>query len=515
MKQPNAFDDLIRQRIDELPPGPARGWDALASRLDAGAAAADPSATDSVVADKLSSLSPLPPAGSWEVFAKKLATAEAATVDQVDELVSTGLRQSAPATVSGWALLAARLETIGKRREMVGCMKVTEAAFLLSMLLLYVQFAPTTIDTQGVATAPSVAAADEVEAVAPNTSPATLPTSTESSTAIQADNREISKFSRDASRVTRVAVLPALPLHDRRVVSQSTFVPGGDPAVPRTALTVGTEPVVEPRRLTTAPQPALELPLVEHPEPIRYYINAFVSPVDVNQIVTKEDLSLGIYDQSALSTGYSAGVLVDVMQGKNGIQTGVFYGYRSYVPAEILRLQRFRSVEVEGKVRYGRLRYHTVSIPLNYERVISRTDNWQVTLGVGAAANLILSSEFRLQGDYTLQDLERQIAEFRELPLVKSRAGLKSFSNDAGRRDILYPNAGALEGGSLVDNTGLYLSSHLRVERLLDSRWSLYFSPTVSRLFTLREGSGGKGPLQDRIHNAMFRVGTRYRLTGK
>lgn len=502
MKQPNAFDDLIRQRIDELPPAPARGWDALASRLDAGAATVDPSAADNLVAEKLSSLAPLPPAGSWDVFAKKLATAEAATVDQVDELVSTGLRQSAPATVSGWALLAARLETIGKRREMVACMKVTEAAFLLSMLLLYVQFAPTTIDTERVATFPSVAAAvAEVEVV--------------EHVVEQVERTPVVEAARSASVATRVPLLPT-PSVDQLRVASTISLATAEPAKARpAAATIGTSGTVEPRRLTTALQPALELPLVDHPEPIRYYVNAFVSPVDVNQIVTKEDLSLGIYDQSALSRGYSAGVLVDVMQGKNGIQTGVFYGYRSYVPAEILRLQRFRSVEVEGKVRYGRLRYHTVSIPLNYERVISRTDNWQVTLGVGAAANLILSSEFRLQGDHTLQDLERQIAEFRELPLVKSRAGLKALRNDSGRRDILYPNAGALEGGSLVDNTGLYLSSHLRVERLLDSRWSLYFSPTVSRLFTLREGSGGKGPLQDRIHNAMLRVGTRYRLTGK
>ena len=501
---PHPLDDLIRRRLADLPPPPPRGWEALQQQLDAAAPEPDLSATDTVIAGQLADLAPALPVGGWAAFEQKLSAAEASTTAEVDRLVSTGLERSAPARVSGWALLAARLDTIGKRREMVGYMKVTEGAFLLSMLLLFVQFAnlPLVRSTHQLAQADGsagnvqllpiapLAPVPQVRSATPRTGAATLP----------------APVVADAAVV--VAPLPTLTLAVR--------VPAVEPRLTSPAARAIASTAYLARRWSASVKPALALPLPDAGEPIRYYLNVFASPLDLNQVNTLANEQLGIFARTLLSRDWSAGALVDITKGKNGMQVGLIYGNRSYVPAEILVLedQRRRRQEDPNRVRFGRLLYNTVSIPLNYERVVRRTDNWQVSVGVGLSANIVLASEFRLAAGFTYDDLRKQVEFYRE-ELYTTGKITKPAGFQKGLNDIVDPPTGYLQGGSLIDNTSLYLSGNVRVERLLDDRWSLYFSPTVSRLFTLREDDGGKGPLQDRIHNTMLRVGTRFRLTDK
>ena len=510
---PHAFDSLIRQRLAALPPSPTRGWEALQQQLDT--SVPDPAATtatDDVLAEKLTALAPAAPAGSWATFEQKLAAAEATASAEVDTLVTSGLERSAPVRVSGWALLAARLDTIGKRREMVGCMKVTEATFLLSMLLLFVQFGSLSI-----ATHPAVA-------FAPAAPPfpiegATVQDGVEPSTPVPPSAMTMGSTTKpDVAKVTRkVALLPAV---QRDGFVSSTAGPKVPSLVgPSAMLAQATSPVDKisyaARHLTTAVKPALSLPLPDATEPIRYYLNVFASPLDLNQVNTRANPTLGIKERTLLSKDWSMGALLDITQERNGIQVGLIYANRSYVPAEILVIedQVRRDMEEPGPVRFGRLRYNTVSIPLNYERVVRRTDDWQISLGIGIAANVVLASEFKLADNVTREELARRVDNYRRYLLEDGK--LKPGGLGKGVNDFLHPPTGYLQGGSLIDNTSLYVSGNIRVERLLDERWSLYFSPTVSRLFTLREDDGGKGPLQDRIHNTMLRVGTRFRLTDK
>ncbi len=511
---PHPLDDLIRRRLADLPPPPARGWTELQQRLDA-AAPPQPAATaDDLLSEKLAGLTPALPAGSWAAFEQKLSAAEGSTTTEVDQLVSAGLERSAPARVSGWALLAARLDTIGKRREMVGCMKVTEVAFLLSMLLLYVQFGtPTTPRSEQQLARSKSGLPTEVDLLA--ATPPALPLSVTAP-----PTRSTAADASHASR-TRTAVAPLSVAVPTRL-PESAALRLAAAALPKrtTTSTDLTSPVdrtaFSAKRWSTGIKPALALPLPDAGEPIRYYLNVFVSPLDLNQVKTLANPGLGIEAGTLLSRDWSLGALVDVMKGKNGIQVGLIYGNRSYVPAEILVLEdrRRRRQEDPNRVRFGRLLYNTVSIPLNYERVIRRTDDWQVSVGVGLSANVVLASEFRLADGFTYDDLRRQADLYREELFLAGKL-TKSSGLQKGFNDFVDPSTGYLQGGSLIDNTSLYLSGNIRVERLLDNRWSLYFSPTVSRLFTLREDDGGKGPLQDRIHNTMLRVGTRFRLTDK
>ncbi len=495
----NHFDDLIRQRINDLPPAPPRGWEGLERRLDV------PHPTDAALAAKLAALSPTPPAGAWEALSEKLAAREEDNAAAVDQAVAGSLHQVAPARVSGWSQLAARLELTGKRREMVASIKISEAALLLSLILLFIRFGTLPSEFKKPQAQLLTGSGFPIAAIAP---PA---------------------HHHDLAAASPVVPLPAAraPITPVRARALAPL-PRVEFAPPRTSAPTLPAPRPSPFPVLTeqlpglsfgvqsamGPPPALGLVEALGPKPIRYYLNLFVSPVDLNQIITQENQFVGIQAGSDLTTGHSFGTLLDINQGVNGIQIGLVYGYRAYVPAEILRLESRQPISgAEDPIRYGRLRYHTVSVPLNYEREVFRNDRWQFSGGLGMSMNIILSSKFRLDGIYTTEDLERQIAQYRQV--LQDEGIIPVTGRASGTHEILHPEAGYLQGGSLLDNSSLYVSGNFRVERLLNDRWSLYFSPTVSRLLTVRPGDGGKGPLEDRIHNAMLRFGTRIRLTDK
>ena len=496
MKETHPIDDLIRQRIADLPPGPARGWAELERRMDRHEPA------DAAVADKLGALAPTAAAGSWAVLESKLAAAEAGQLAAVDQAVATGLQQAPPTPPSGWAQLAARLELIGQRREMVACLKISEAALLLSLLLLMFRF--------GAEEAPrELIAEPATEMDAPADRPAA------SGSAVSEQKEPAANAGRPAPKVKSTTTPTPKAVEVLSRAPGYTVAPQS-PALPK--LTLGASgvegiptvdyDVTDTHRRLFVPGPS---PILGTDDPVQYYLNVFVSPVDFNQVVTLENPSLGIQAQNKLSTGYSAGVLVDMNQGHNIFQFGLTYGYRSYVPAEILNIQQDASfTPPDEDIRYGRLTYWSVSLPLNYQRELAANDHWRFAAGAGVAMNLILNSKFQLADGYTKEDLKRNINNF-----ISANGSSHDGRAISTRRNILDPEGGYLQGGSIFDNTSLYLSGNLRVERLLSDRWSLYFSPTVTRLITLRSTDGGKGPLEDRIHNTMLRFGTRIRLTGK
>lgn len=510
MKHQHPLDELIRQRIDALPPPPPRGWEALSAKLDT------PKATvDGIVNDKLAALPPSAPLpGSWEALEKKIAISEAQAAQAVDAAVASRLQQAAPPTLSGWALLAARLELIGKRREMVASVKIAEAALLLSLLLVFFRFGPVAPPhTQ----APLAADREAILSAFPLASERPL-------------DRLRSSDGQQPSTHFNTTEPPQLVRTVRTLQTPTQLLPTGGPlevvstnqSEPSPSVRTGlliTKPVplanAEVTRYETAVQPPLEFPSLINGQPVRYYVNLFASPVDLNQVITPENNFIGIAErQSNFSTGYSVGALVDIVQGHNGVQTGLMYNYRSYVPVEFGLIQGEQPIkDGEEPVRFGRLRYRTISVPLAYNRQLYQNQKWRVSGGLGMAMNIILSSDFKLENKLTLVDLERWWQYY--LDQGKQDGTIVSGGRSSEYTDFLAPPQGYLEGGSLVKNTSLYLSGTLRFERLLDERWSLYFSPTVTRQFTVREDDGGKGPLQDRIHSTMLSFGTRLLLSDK
>ncbi|WP_116105019.1 hypothetical protein [Lewinella sp. IMCC34191] len=495
MKQENhPIDKLIRQRIASLPPPPTRGWSDLEARLDE-------VADHTAIAAKLDSLAPVAPAGSWDAFAQKLDAVATDQGDQLDVTVASGLLQAEPTTVSGWSRLAARLEVIGRRREMVTCLKITEATLLLSLLLLFAQ----SDDWSSIRTQPGKMDAS-VEPLASLLQP--IERSAGSGVQPPDASTDVPQSKVQPTRpvsITAEAVPSLVPHAPGPVVSQNQAVPNPTLVSTVEALPSSVTPLNnEQARIL----PALDLSGFLGGEPVQYYLSGFVSPLDINDIRTLENKVLGIEAQRKLSTGYSLGLLFEAQQGDNALQFGLVYGHRSYVPAKILLIEEDTSgVEQEHPIRYSRLAYETVSIPLNYQRQLSSNDKWRISAGLGMAMNIVLKSQVNLPADVTLADLNR---------IIKNSAPLAKIGREnSGASEILDPTQGYLQGGGLLENSSLYVSGNVRIERILNDRWSLYFSPTVGRLLTIREGDGGRGPLEDRIHNTMIQLGTRVRLSDK
>ena len=501
MKQLHPFDDLIRQRIDELPAALPSGWDELADRLDAPA--------DAALAGKLATIAPAaaPLAGSWQDLAGKLDALEAAgSQHPLDATITTGLEQATPTAVSGWAQLAARLELTGRRREMVACVTITEAALMLSFLVLMLRFGPVTRQVH-----PPQPTADLLNGTS-------FPVGLAESTGVQPEAVEARAAAKASVATTADDRKPAIGLIPSAVYIEQIGHPPVLPAIIYDGVDAVDGVALNNYRVAgTTPLPAPTAPeLLPNGAPVHYYLNLFVSPVDVNDVFTFQNRSIGVLnDRRILSTGFSAGLLFDVTQEKNGLQTGIIYGKRSYVPAEILNLEEdTQTTNPADDVRYGRLTYHTVSLPLNYQREFSASDKWRVSAGVGLAMNVILQSEFRLTSDASLEDLD-QAVDFFVNNLNKSGKPSGRTASARSISEVRRPDPGYLEGGSLLENSSLYLSGTLQLERIVNNRMSFYVSPTVSRLVTISKFDGGKGPLEDRIHNTMFRFGTRIRLTNK
>ena len=493
MKQDNhPLDDLIRQRIQDLPPPPVRGWDELSSQLDE-------RATDGLIADKLASLTPAPPAGGWEALSQKMDEALGHDTETLDRAVASGLLRAEPSAVSGWSTLAARLEIIGRRREMISCLKITEGALLLSMLLLFARFG----EVEGPRSRAHLADAQSPKKAFPVVVPELQPIDWPALRQLPAAPTGTAT----PERRSIPEVVPTLPRPDfSPALRRPLLLP--DVRLRPSGLTPLDLTIVPLPERETLPRLALHFAEVPGSDPVHYYFNGFVSPVDLNEIVTQESKYLGIEAQRRISLGYSVGALIEVEQKGNAIQFGLIYGHRSYVPSKMQIIEEDTTgLKRAQDIRYSRLAYETVSIPLNYQRELATNDKWRLSAGVGMAMNVVLGADIRLPENVTLEDLNRLLREEANLPGTPRDA-------KAQVQEILDPTQGYFQGGGILENSSLYLSGNLRVERLLGDRWSVYFSPSVGRLLTIREGDGGRGPLEDRIHNTMLQFGTRIRLSG-
>ena len=504
MENQHPTDKFLRDRLAELSPGEPRGWSALEQKMNL-----EDKTADARLAEKLTGLAPTLPPGSWEGLAAKLDRQQQTADSEVDDLVSQGLRQAAPVATSGWAQLAARLELVGKRREMVACLKLTESVLLLSLLLLFARSGGLPGD-KGERPAAPTDSGPYAEQVIANPPTGSIPPAATRVNLPREDAPPVT--SPPAGPVQSASVAPLPTGRPNAVVSErATFVP-------EVRNVIEMEPIVTVDYLTgllgQRVVPALDYPLPAGSAPVNYSLNLFVSPLDLNPVKTLEDARYGVEGQWNLSTGYSLGALLDITQQQNTVQTGLIYGYRSYIPAEIFLIEGDQVVaEGDEPISYGKLRYRTLSAPLNYYRTVYADERWAISGGLGASINVILSAEGRLNENYTKADLERLWLDY--LRRAREQGSVTGIGRGASDNDFLEPSEGLLEGGDILDNASLYVTGSLRVERRLNDRWSLYFAPTIGRLVTIREDDGGKGPFGDRIHNTMLRFGTRVRLTDR
>lgn len=542
----NHIDALLRQRLlEELPPAlpteagwqaleqklradgdlqlrsvltglatsaPVAGWQALERRLD------PRSAADSDLAEKLQSLQPDPAPGSWAMLAGRL---DEENDKAVDAIVGSGLARSVAGHSTGWAQLAARLELIGWRRGCVAAWKITEGALLLSLLLLFVRFGP---EPHPATMSPLAEGASgfplPLAELRDTAADEAVPTANDTATAQPA-----AKPAQPSTKAVRPNNQPDFPLvsglhemmADFAQVSGSAAVVADEEVLEKLYLpaSVATLPIRKLNKAVYLPSPALTLPKIDKGEPVYYYVNAFISPFDFNQVVTPAT-SIGDFDISGdrrFTQGASLGVLIDIEQGKSGLQVGAIYSRRSYIPTALKWYLQDEYTAFEPIKGYSRFIFESITFPLNYKRTLLTTEKWRVSGRIGMSLSVIARSSFKGQ-----EDVVAGFNAFEErspgLPPVSGSREPDRRVDFSGRRKLQNPPSGWLEGGSILANSSFYLGGGVVVERLISPRWSLYVSPTIGRVIYLQEDSG-IGPYNDRINVGNLRLGSRYLFGGK
>lgn len=557
------IDDLVRERLQTLPPAapPPGGWAALQREMDAdtdlqlsraltGLAAGnspvgwealqrkmDPrSAADQQLAERLNGLNTAIPTG-WEVLAARM---DRENDEAVDTIVTDGLALTEPVVTSGWAALAARLELIGWRRSTVAAWKVTEACLLLSLVLLFIRFGPSPYPastfaelTEGfplrqleltggkeeASSGPKTVV--EVTAAVPSPAEETKAVAT-SETRMKSAVPVVKVSTRSASGVPdqAVAALPATP--DASVLSYDTppsfLIAEADPLREKIYLPgkISALTISDLKTSLYPPSPALTLPRQDDTEPILYYLNIFVSPYDLNEVITPatEIGEVDISPDRRFTYGKSAGILVDAVQGKSALQFGAVYARRSYIPTALKWYLRDEFPIVEPLKGFSRFVYESIDFQLNYKRSLIESSKWRFSGRIGMSMNVVAYSDF-IGKDEVIENLNDRFDDFElRSPIDPEISSSGRSSNTADKKRLVDPPNGWWEGGSALENSSLYVNGGFVMERLMNERWSVYVSPSFSRVVYLKKDQG-IGPFKDRINPVALRLGSRYHFGGK
>ena len=480
-RTPPHFDDLLRGKLAEAPPATpsAAGWERLERQLDA----------------------PLP--GETEI--------------------AEVLKQHEPTTVSGWAVLADKLELIGRRRELIAALKITEVALLTSVLLLLFQhqsiFTGTELSQHGFP-AP-VPATASLPSPADASRPLPLPEATVSSaTELKSAVKLRTPLSTPPPAVVAPLSRPDIPVVTSGAGSEFPL-PSSAPIRTPSAPEALPQPAIQPltSAASTQPAPPLQLqPLQKHPRS-EYYLNVFYSPLDLTEVSTRttyfqasNDRTYEIAGERRLTYGSSMGLSLDIEKGNLGLQVGLIYGTRSYTPTPLLYLIEevgLGTTVEDPEAAYSKIVFNSISVPVNAVQTVYRHPDWRVSLRFGGALNTIVESRFDAEnGDRV------QISELRRFSslLPPNNSNGRAVSRQRPLVDVTDVERGWLEGGSFLANSRLEVGGGLLVERLLfDGGLSLYVQPTMNRTLYINAESG-VGPYTDRLHAYQIRVGSRISL---
>ena len=509
-----SLDDQLRHALDQPLTGGVvgMGWEQLSNRLTTDV----PVSADQNIAQRLNDLRPTYDPASWDRLKRRLDNLNAEHSAQLDHAVREQLTQSVHAVPSGWAMLAARLELIGARRQMIAALKITEIALLASLLLSFLRFGELPRDA---VPTPALAAEFpvEVRVAASNDSVVKSQDEKSSRTVIDPLADELypsvdMRFRRATTRVAKAERIPPQSSADTPGVSPPEAADTSESLLAEPSklaitplLQLPTSPIA---RVSLPPAPALSL---TPPSPIRLNqvsIGVYISPFDFNHIKTEAQTYRGtdteIEGGEQLSFGTSGGVFVHRTMPKSWMTYGAAYLHRSYVPADLQ--QRTASPFEPFGAGYSRMIYQTLSLSVNYGRELVSVQRWRIGAEVGMALGVNFDNRF-----HTAQGMDRFIERLRE-----ASRNASSSQQGEGRSQpswqLYEVEPGVLQGGRFLDNARLSVQGALVIERSISPRTTLYLSPQVARTLYIHENAG-LGPYLDRLHSNSIRLGTRFQLT--
>lgn len=225
--------------------------------------------------------------------------------------------------------------------------------------------------------------------------------------------------------------------------------------------------------------------LMKQPAQSPWYVSVMTGG-DLDYVYASPDAKTEREGYAVLSSGYSGGASIGYQSGKWGLEGGVVYDSKRYVPKPLF--------VVFGDFEHGYIRerindveFNMLKIPLNVKRDLLQRGRWRWYATAGVSLNVALQANYN-----------RKI-EFIGLVAPPTNGG----GTDPQTTEKPKYTDGLLEGGNFKENHYFTLNIGTGIAFRLNSRYGLFLQP----LYQQQLGTNGLGPNNDRFNTLSLYLG--------
>lgn len=219
------------------------------------------------------------------------------------------------------------------------------------------------------------------------------------------------------------------------------------------------------------------------------------SNLGYNYIKTPDDkIYPWLTEYSRYAPGYGGGITFGLQFNKWEIETGGIYASKEYqprIPTEIIG----SLAQGYTEVRFENIQLNMLEVPLNVRYRLGDNGRWRFYGQTGASVHLAMQANYDKFPANLSDILARPSAEGEPKPRLEKKK---------------FPD-GLIEGGNFKENSYFTANLGVGVEHLINTRWSLFFQPSV-QAYLLPGYNYGLGPNQDRISTISILIGARVTL---
>jgi len=189
------------------------------------------------------------------------------------------------------------------------------------------------------------------------------------------------------------------------------------------------------------------------------------------------------------SKGLTGGGIFSARSKSVEIEFGLLYSSVEYAPRKINENYssrgRYYTTSLEN------ILFNVISVPVNIKLHFNMNPKSSFYLSLGSSYNAIINSNFNITNTEIAAPLNPVADPFEKEPDLNKKPQIP----------------GALEGGSLLENTFITADVGIGYQHAISSRVNLFVQPTLHTHF-----SGGIGPNGDRLHKISLFAGAKYNL---
>lgn len=219
------------------------------------------------------------------------------------------------------------------------------------------------------------------------------------------------------------------------------------------------------------------------------------SSLDYNYIKTPPDeVYTWLREYSRYAPGYGGGITFGMQFKKWEIETGGIYASKEYqprIPTEVIGNFALGYTEVG----FENIQLNMLEVPLNVRYRLADSGRWRFYGQTGASVHLAMQANY-----------DKYPANLSDLLARPSAAGEPGPRLEKKK----FPD-GLIEGGNFKENSYFTANLGVGIEHLVNTRWSLFFQPSV-QAYLLPGYNYGLGPNLDRISSISILTGARVYL---